>query len=100
MTTIRKIAEHNNAPVDTEQVLKDMLEQVTNEVKDGLDDKSVEVAIALDVKMNERVDAVFQKHWNEKLRNWVEKRIQEEVAELGLKLGKSIGELMSDRGRL
>jgi uncharacterized protein YdaU (DUF1376 family) len=87
-------------PVDTEQVFKDMLEQVTNEVKDGLDDKSVEVAIALDTKMNERIEAVFQKHWNEKLRNWVEKRIQEEVADLGLRLGKNIGELMNARGKI
>jgi uncharacterized protein YdaU (DUF1376 family) len=87
-------------PVDTEQVFKDMLEQVTNEVKDGLDDKSVEVAIALDTKMNERIEAVFQKHWNEKLRNWVEKRIQEEVADLGLRLGKYIGELMNARGQI
>jgi uncharacterized protein YdaU (DUF1376 family) len=87
-------------PVDTEQVFKDMLEQVTNEVKDGLDDKSVEVAIALDTKMNERIEAVFQKHWNEKLRNWVEKRIQDEVADLGLRLGKNIGELMSQRGKI
>jgi len=87
-------------PVDTEQVFKDMLEQVTNEVKDGLDDKSVEVAIALDTNMNERIEAVFQKHWNEKLRNWVEKRIQEEVADLGLRLGKNIGELMNARGKI
>lgn len=87
-------------PVDTEQVFKDMLEQVTNEVKDGLDDKSVEVAIALDTKMNERIEAVFQKYWNEKLRNWVEKRIQEEVADLGLRLGKNIGELMNARGKI
>ncbi len=87
-------------PVDTEQVFKDMLEQVTNEVKDGLDDKSVDVAIALDVKMNERVEAVFQKHWNEKLRNWVESRIQEEVADAATKLGKRIGELMNERGKI
>lgn len=91
---------HKHHSVDTEQVLKDMLEQVTTEVKDGLDDKSVEVAIALDGKMNERIDAVFQQHWNAKLRNWVEQRIQEEVADLGLKLGKQIGELMNDRGKL
>ena len=96
----RKIAEHNNAPVDTEQVFKDMLEQVTNEVKDGLDDKSLDVAIALDTKMNERIDAVFKKHWNVKLRNWVERRIQEEVAEAATKLGKRIGELMNERGKL
>ncbi len=87
-------------PVDTEQVFKDMLEQVTNEVKDGLDDKSVDVAIALDDKVNERIDAIFKRHWDMKLRNWVEKRIQEEVADLGTKLGKNIGELMSQRGRL
>jgi len=97
---IRKIAEHNNAPVDTEQVLKDMLEQVTEEVKDGFDSKSLEVAIALDDKINERVENVFKKMWNDRLRMWVEKRIQEEVAELGTKLGKNIGQMLGDRGKL
>lgn len=92
--------EHNNATVDAEQVLKDMFEQVTNEVKDGFDSKSVDVAAVLDDKLNERVEAVFKKHWNDKLRNWVESRIQEEVASLGLHLGKRIGELTSTRGEL
>lgn len=92
--------EHNNAPVDTEQVLKDMFEQVTEEVKEGLDSKSVDVAAVLDDKLNERVEAVFKKHWNDKLRIWVESRIQEEVASLGLHLGKRIGELTGTRGKL
>lgn len=98
--TKRKTAEHNNAPVDTQQVLKDMMEQVTNEVKDGLDDKSVDVAIALDNKLNERVDAVFTHHWNKTLRAWVERRIQEEVADQATLLGKRLGELMGSRGKL
>jgi hypothetical protein len=91
---------HKHHEVDTEQVLKDMLEQVTNEVKDGLDDKSVEVAIALDNKINERIDEVFRHHWNTELSRWVEKRIQDEVSDLGLKLGKNIGELMKVKGTL
>jgi len=93
-------AEMNNAPVDTEQVLKDMLEQVTNEVKDGLDDKSVEVAIALDGKINERIDEVFKHHWNTKLRNYVNTRISEEVAEQATLLGRRLGELQGNRGEL
>jgi phage terminase small subunit len=93
-------AEMNNAPVDTEQVLKDMLEQVTNEVKDGLDDKSVEVAIALDGKINERIDAVFREHWNRTLRNYINTRISEEVAEHATLLGKRLGELQGNRGEL
>ena len=96
----QKIAEHNNAPVDTEQVLKDMLEQVNEEVRDGLDAHSVEVAAVLDDKLNERIDAVFRHHWNDKLSQWVEQRIQEEIAELGTKLGKHIGQLMGDKGKL
>ena len=100
MNNMKTIAEHNNHPVDTEQVLKDMLEQVTNEVKEGLDSKSVDAAVVLDSKVTEWIDEIFQKHWNNKLRNWVEKRIQEEVADLGLRLGKHIGELMNERGRL
>ncbi len=96
----QKIAEHNNAPVDTEQVLKDMLEQVNAEVQDGLDSHSVAVAAVLDDKLNERIDTVFRHHWNNQLSQWVEKRIQEEVAELGTKLGKNIGQLMGDRRKL
>jgi hypothetical protein len=96
----QKIAEHNNVPVDTEQVLKDMLEQVNAEVQNGLDSHSVEVAGLLDDKLNERIDTVFRHHWNDKLRQWVEQRIQEEIAELGTKLGKNIGQMMGDRGKL
>jgi len=91
---------HKHHEVDTEQVLKDMLEQVTNEVKDGLDDKSVEVAIALDGKINERIDEVFRHHWNTKLRNYVNTRISEEVAEHATLLGKRLGELQGNRGEL
>lgn len=91
---------HKHHPVDTEQVLKDMLDQVTDEVKDGFDSKSLEVAVALDDKINERIESVFRKMWNEKLRTFVEKRIQEEVAELGTKLGKNIGQMLGDRGKL
>lgn len=100
MSNMRKIAEHNNAPVDTQQVLKDMLDQVNEEVKGGLDSTSVDVAVALDTKMNERVEAAFKKHWNDQLRAWVESRIQEEVADAATKLGKRIGELLGKRGEL
>lgn len=100
MSNMRKIAEHNNAPVDTEQVFKDMLDQVNAEVKDGLDSNSLDVAIALDTKMNERVEEVFKKHWNTQLRRWVEQRIQEEVAEQATLLGKRLGELAGKRGML
>lgn len=91
---------HKHHPVNTEQVFKDMLDQVTEEVKDGFDSKSLEVAIALDDKINERVENVFRNLWNDKLRMWVEQRIQEEVAELGTKLGKNIGQMLGDRGKL
>lgn len=96
----KKIAEHNNAPVDVEQVLKDMFDQVTEEVKEGIDNNSVDVATILDNKVNERIDAVFKKHWNETLRKWVEARITEEVADQAVLLGKRIGELMGKRGEL
>lgn len=89
-----------NTHVDTEQVLKDMFEQVTEEVKEGLDNNSIEVAAILDSKLNERIDAVFKKHWNEKLRGWVEKRVQEEVADQATILGKRLGELVGKRGTL
>ena len=96
----RKIAEHNNAPVDTEQVLKDMFDQVTEEDKEGIDKNSVDVATILDNKVNERIDAVFKHHWNETLRKWVEARITEEVADQAVLLGKRIGELIGKRGEL
>mgnify|MGYP003350276191 CR=1 FL=1 len=98
--TTKKIAEHNNAPVDTEQVLKDMFDQVTQEVQEGIDKNSVDVATILDNKVNERIDAVFKHHWNTTLRKFVETRIQEEVAEQATLLGKRIGELIGKRGEL
>jgi hypothetical protein len=93
-------AEMNNAPVDTEQVFKDMFEQVTQEVADGLDKDSVEVATILDGRINERIDEVFRHHWNSKLRNYINTRISEEVAEQALLLGKRLGELQGNRGEL
>ena len=96
----KKIAEHVNAPVDTEQVLKDMFDQVTEEVKDGIDNNSVDVATILDSKVNERIDAVFRHHWNTTLRRFVEQRIQEEVADQATLLGKRLGELAGKRGTL
>lgn len=96
----KKVAEHNNAPVDTEKVLKDMFDQVTQEVKEGLDNDSVEVAAILDSKLNERIDEVFKHHWNTTLRKWMEQRISEEVADQATLLGKRLGELAGKRGEL
>jgi hypothetical protein len=93
-------AEMNNAPVDTEQVFKDMLEQVNQEVADGLDKDSIEVATILDGRINERIDEVFRHHWNSKLRSYINTRISEEVAEQALLLGKRLGELNGRRGEL
>ena len=92
--------EHKHHEVDTQQVLKDMFDQVTEEVKDGIDNNSVDVATILDSKVNERIDAVFRHHWNTTLRRFVEQRIQEEVADQATLLGKRLGELMGKRGEL
>lgn len=89
-----------NKHVDTQQVLKDMFDQVTQEVQDGIDNNSVEVAGILDSKLNERISGVFKHYWNTELRGWVERRIQEEVADQATLLGKRIGELMGKRGEL
>lgn len=93
-------AEMNNAPVDTEQVFKDMFEQVNQEVANGLDADSVAVATILDDKINQRIDAVFREHWNNTLKKWVNARISEEVADQALLLGKRMGELHGKRGEL
>ena len=92
--------EHKHHEVDTEQVLKDMFDQVTQEVQEGIDNNSVDVATILDSKVNERIDAVFRHHWNTTLRRFVEQRIQEEVADQATLLGKRLGELMGKRGEL
>jgi hypothetical protein len=94
------MAEHNNAPVDTEAVLKDMFDQVTKEVTNGLDDDSVEVATILDSKINERIDAIFRHHWNTRLRSYINARISEEIAEQAMLLGKRLGQLNGSRGEL
>ena len=91
---------HKHHPVDTEQVLKDMFDQVTEEVKEGIDSNSVDVATILDNKVNERIDAVFKHHWNTTLRKWMEQRISEEVADQATLLGKRLGELAGKRGEL
>jgi len=54
----------------------------------------------LDGKINERIDEVFRHHWNTKLRNYVNTRISEEVAEHATLLGKRLGELQGNRGEL
>lgn len=94
------MAEHNNAPVDTEAVLKDMFDQVTKEVTNGLDDDSVEVATILDSKINERIDEIFRHHWNTRLRSYINARISEEIAEQAMLLGKRLGQLNGSRGEL
>jgi hypothetical protein len=91
-------AEMNNAPVDVEQVFKDMFDKVTEEVTNGLDNDSV--ATILDDKINQRIDAVFREHWNTTLKKWVNTRISEEVAEHATLLGKRLGELQGNRGEL
>ena len=96
----KESAEMNNAPVDTEQVLKDMFDKVTEEVTNGLDNDSVAVATILDDKINQRIDAVFREHWNRTLRNYINTRISEEVAEHATLLGKRLGELQGNRGEL
>ena len=90
----------NNAPVDTDQVLKDMFDQVTEEVTNGMDEDSVAVATILDGKINQRIDAIFREHWNTVLKKWVNARISEEVADQALLLGKRLGELQGKRGEL
>ena len=92
--------EHKHHEVDTQQVLKDMFDQVTQEVQEGIDNNSVEVAGILDSKLNERISDVFKHYWNTELRKWVERRIQEEVADQATLLGKRLGELMGKRGEL
>ena len=94
------MTEHKHHDVDVEQVLKDMFDQVTQEVQDGIDNNSVEVAGILDSKLNERISDVFKHYWNTELRKWVERRIQEEVADQATLLGKRLGELMGKRGEL
>ena len=98
--TKKEPAEMNNAPVDVEQVFKDMFDKVTEEVTNGLDNDSVAVATILDDKINQRIDAVFREHWNTTLKKWVNARISEEVAEQAMLLGKRLGELQGNRGEL
>lgn len=96
----RPVAEMAHHDVDTQQVLDDMFEQVNKELKDGPDSTSVDVAVVLDDKINQRIEDAVKRVWNAKLRNWVEQRVQEEVADLGLKLGKRVAELLGERGKL
>lgn len=93
----REAGTHNNAPVNTEQVLKDMMEQVEAEhkVKEGFDKDSVDAALLLEGQMDKRIRDAVAQAWNDQLRRYVETRIHEEVADLGMRLGRQIHQIVN-----
>lgn len=94
---MKEPVEMNNIPVNTEQILKDMVAQVEAEAiaKDGFDSDSVDAALILEGKMDERIKNAVAHAWNTQLRTYVESRIQDEVAELGTRLGRQIHQLVN-----
>ena len=61
---------------------------------DLFDQEAVDVALTLEGEMERRVEELMKKVFDRRLRVWVETRIQAEVAELGLKLGSNLAELV------
>ena len=71
--------------------------QIEDAKKKLFDVDAVDTALLLEGRMKERIEEVFNHAWNEKLRFQVEKRIQEEIAQLGLSLGKNLRDLTDSR---
>jgi hypothetical protein len=101
---MKEPAEMNNAPVNVEKIVEDMLVQVEAEdaAKALFDKDAVDTALILEGEMDKRIREAVAKAWNERLRTYVETRIQEEVAELGTRLGRQIHQLINGEtgGRL
>jgi hypothetical protein len=94
---MKEPAEMNNVPVNVEQVMKDMVAQVEAEevAKTQFDKDAVDTALLLEGEMDKRIREAVAHAWNNQLRTYVETRIQEEVAELGTRLGRQIHQLVN-----
>jgi hypothetical protein len=55
----------------------------------------VDTALLLEGEMDKRIREAVAHAWNNQLRTYVETRIQEEVAELGTRLGRQIHQLVN-----
>jgi len=73
---------------------------MNDELDPQLDNEQIAAGLTIEGQLDARFEEMFMAKWNSFILPWVKNRINQEVGEAALKLGKQIGDLVGRDGKI